>query len=581
MYTDETSCITAGYYWNATYCSYKAAESHISIEFGSNASEVDYTNALALDPSVLYGKSLYSLGFKDYILKSERMDISSSNWMIYGLDTALVYTKKTEELNTTTINNIMTSSKFDIKYLGSKDADSFNTTEFDIFTSNAKAYEFITTRKADEYSFHDLQIDYDTQMSYGSFDEFITDRNGTAYFMNKKDSYDTGIAFNTADYSTGDRSGVIAEVTGAQVVNSNIGSWSISFIEEIGSDVLFIYPNEEYKPYYYRAIFTINNDGDLQRGEYQAIGDVYKFVLFDAAGHNEFSDFIELNYNIAVPLDVQDVVIEPEEPVVTINSLIISPVDINVSVSTSLQFSVSAKYSDNNISDVTDKVVWSALKGTISSSGLYTATDSEEIDTITATFEGFSVSTTVRILPAAIEPEPEPEATFTAEVVSGWNLMSLPTRAYMNLNDLIETFGVNAGKIDYLAKYDSIGWSYFLVDVHSETVDRFTSLSSNEGFWLKASSGFELKYTMPEDISSADEVLPLSAGWNLAGFNSDKTPQEIKNLYAGYGIESIWIYKNGKWSVYIPDIAKNALVSTTIPRITTISKFDGVWINVK
>ena len=89
---------------------------------------------------------------------------------------------------------------------------------------------------------------------------------------------------------------------------------------------------------------------------------------------------------------------------------------------------------------------------------------------------------------------------------------------------------------------------------------------------------------MANDTDYADEVPDLKTGWNLIGVNKDMSAEELVNLYAAQGkttIESIWTYKGGVWKVYIPDAALDTLVSDTIQRMTNVTRFDGIWINLK
>jgi flagellar assembly factor FliW len=165
----------------------------------------------------------------------------------------------------------------------------------------------------------------------------------------------------------------------------------------------------------------------------------------------------------------------------------------------------------------------------------------------------------------------------TIEIKAGWNLLSLPVDTYFTPVDMTINFGFN-NKIDLLAKYDSFGWSYYFVNSYTASVNRFNSLDSSDGFWLKANSSFVLKYALKDNLDN--KTKELYEGWNLVGFGKDMTTQEIVNIYKDYDIISIWGYKNGKWSVFVPDELVATEVYKTNTKLENVSQFDGVWINV-
>lgn len=172
----------------------------------------------------------------------------------------------------------------------------------------------------------------------------------------------------------------------------------------------------------------------------------------------------------------------------------------------------------------------------------------------------------------------------TVPVSAGWNLLSLPSKAEFSLFDMILHFGFRQDGIINMARYGSNGWSYYMVNGWEETVNRFNSLESGEGFWLQASNAFTQPFALADDADYADEVPELKTGWNLVGVNKDMSAAELVALYSTKGyttIESIWTYKSGIWRVYIPDVGLDTLVSDLIPRMTNVTRFDGIWINLK
>ena len=168
----------------------------------------------------------------------------------------------------------------------------------------------------------------------------------------------------------------------------------------------------------------------------------------------------------------------------------------------------------------------------------------------------------------------------SVEIRAGWNLLSLPGDATLDTMSLAETFGSHAGSIDYLAKYSPLsGWSYYTVDAYADSqINRFTELRTGEGFWLKAGASFSLGYAVAETNAT---VMPyLRSGWNLVGLTTAMPIQEFLDAYAGYSVVSVWIYQDGTWKIFVPNDELDRLIGSQIPRIQSISPFDGVWINI-
>ena len=126
------------------------------------------------------------------------------------------------------------------------------------------------------------------------------------------------------------------------------------------------------------------------------------------------------------------------------------------------------------------------------------------------------------------------------------------------------------------------GWSYYWLNdgYFDPTADRFTSLSSNNGFYLYngGSSAVTLQMAVKEE-SFLDPIPDVYAGWNLVGYPGAVAPADlIDDVQAKSGLTAVilWVYRNGNWSVYLPD-ATASLVSPT-PWIDTVDASEGVWI---
>jgi len=176
------------------------------------------------------------------------------------------------------------------------------------------------------------------------------------------------------------------------------------------------------------------------------------------------------------------------------------------------------------------------------------------------------------------------DTTLTTPIVSikkGWNLLSLPTKGVLDPVDLMLSFGFCKNNIEFLSKYANGGWSYYFVNDFNPTVNRFNSIDSTEGFWLKATKSFDLTIPLKIVNETNYKLKELDIGWNLIGTNKDISPSDLANAYKemGYNIESIWIFKDSKWSVFVVDTTKDAQISKDFSRITSkISRYDGIWI---
>lgn len=178
--------------------------------------------------------------------------------------------------------------------------------------------------------------------------------------------------------------------------------------------------------------------------------------------------------------------------------------------------------------------------------------------------------------------------TAAVSLNSGWNLISLPTKATYDLYDL-HFLIAGEGKenttpaISYLVKYGTtFGWSYFWADenIASPAYSRFSELKSTEGVWVKAKTATTL--TIPQsgrETAYADEVGNITAGWNLIGFPADRTTAQVVTAVEGKGVtvDAIWVYRNGSWSAYYP----NGGAANTIDSDTNILASEGVWVKVQ
>jgi hypothetical protein len=172
----------------------------------------------------------------------------------------------------------------------------------------------------------------------------------------------------------------------------------------------------------------------------------------------------------------------------------------------------------------------------------------------------------------------EPTTNLTVSIKAGWNLLSFPVKAYLD-KDRLQQFMDSNPSIEFIAKFDIAGWSYFGVDENKYSyLSRFSSLSSNEGFYIKASKDATITYPFYSNLEGSDDVATLFKGWNLIGFNKDLSINDVNNIYSNI-VDIVWIFEDGVWKVYTNDTTLSN--PNNIPIIDKIDKNLGVWIKTK
>ncbi|MFK5949839.1 MAG: hypothetical protein QM500_13840 [Methylococcales bacterium] len=186
-------------------------------------------------------------------------------------------------------------------------------------------------------------------------------------------------------------------------------------------------------------------------------------------------------------------------------------------------------------------------------------------------------------------------APYGVEVKSGWNLLSLPVSAELNAAELQNTFGTNSA-IKTLYKFNR-RWSYWDnksgYDIN-KSMGKFTSLRSNEGFWLDALNDANITYNFEGNVSDVNVSSKIyRSGWYMIGFHEDKTVEEIVSIVNennvtdnNDSVDYIYRYEQGSgtahWEIYTPYDDLNASVNTSLKRIDdNISRYEAVWIYVR
>lgn len=191
------------------------------------------------------------------------------------------------------------------------------------------------------------------------------------------------------------------------------------------------------------------------------------------------------------------------------------------------------------------------------------------------------------------------EIAHTISLYSGWNMVSFPIYDDGNSTDIQETFG--GENYQALYKYNSLAstWTCWNNDYYPsacDTLPRFSDVNPMEAWWIKTSVDKTLVFMFGQDELSANSayenaVPTLYGNWTLAGFNRDITPAtavsliDSKQTSAGTNkkVRMLWRYNNKAktWSVYVPDSTYNSKINSSVPRISTIDRTEGLWIKAE
>jgi hypothetical protein len=138
---------------------------------------------------------------------------------------------------------------------------------------------------------------------------------------------------------------------------------------------------------------------------------------------------------------------------------------------------------------------------------------------------------------------------------TGWNLISLNVQpAHTAVAIVLEPIN---GKYISVWAYQDASWNVY-DPLHSGFTD-LTTMSSGLGYWINMKEPAFITFSGNASTSS----IPLTAGWNLVGYNAD-VAKAITNALASIAGNyiSVWAYINGGCKVYDP--ANPGLTDLTI-----------------
>jgi len=188
--------------------------------------------------------------------------------------------------------------------------------------------------------------------------------------------------------------------------------------------------------------------------------------------------------------------------------------------------------------------------------------------------------------------------TNTRGISKGWNLMSLGSKAYLLTDELNNSF--NKQTITALLKYSNNQWSVYTNDsTKYKTVDKFTTLSSKEGFWLRATenSSFDVITLKQQEQTQTQQTTTtqtqLENGWNLIGVDTNLTTQQLvensinsKQENIKDKVSIIWYYDNQdtSWKLYSEnETIKQQATDNNITQLSPTQNLNGlgVWCLVR
>ncbi len=195
-------------------------------------------------------------------------------------------------------------------------------------------------------------------------------------------------------------------------------------------------------------------------------------------------------------------------------------------------------------------------------------------------------------------------------VSSGWSLVGLKTSHTNFINALVAG---SKDKISSLWKWQNNTWAVSLPKdspastieyAQSKGFDTIGLIHSGEGFWVNSGTGATLDIGYSVDIDTGlnqlinlvdddclaeadtDAGLSFSSGWNMVTLKGSAaiSPAALVSNYLKVVMESIWKWENGKWSVYLPQIADHGAAYAQgkgFQLLETINPGEGFWVNGK
>ena len=192
---------------------------------------------------------------------------------------------------------------------------------------------------------------------------------------------------------------------------------------------------------------------------------------------------------------------------------------------------------------------------------------------------------------------PNPKLSFTLN--NGYTYVALPhSKSLCDSNDTIQTdlasicdqnntlesiFGTNSN-IDTLFKYTD-EWVYWdsAEDINaSYFMNKFSTISPLDGLLVHttAATTVNIPFDFEDNQTNTYENMPIEQ-WMMLSNNKEQSAVEIKTAVEDQNqtLMYIQLYRDNTWYVYAP--TNDSLVSTSIPRLSTVKPYESFWIYLK
>jgi hypothetical protein len=160
--------------------------------------------------------------------------------------------------------------------------------------------------------------------------------------------------------------------------------------------------------------------------------------------------------------------------------------------------------------------------------------------------------------------------SYTIQLHSGWNLISLPLTP--EDTNILNVMSPITGNWNSVWSYEGGRWKRYDL-AGPDFLNTLTIMEPGKGYWLHMKSDDTLSISGSEPTVKS---IPLTAGWNLVGYNSlnSKSTAEAMSSVAG-NWNSVWSYEGGNWKRY--DMTGPNFLNT----LTFMEPGKGYWLNMK
>jgi hypothetical protein len=159
---------------------------------------------------------------------------------------------------------------------------------------------------------------------------------------------------------------------------------------------------------------------------------------------------------------------------------------------------------------------------------------------------------------------------YPIQLHTGWNLISLPLTP--EDPDILNVMSPVAGNWNSVWSYEGGKWKRYDL-TGPDFLNTLTIMEPGKGYWLHMKSDDTLSISGSEPTVKS---IPLSAGWNLVGYNSlnSMPTAEAMSSVAG-NWNSVWSYDGGNWKRY--DMTGPDFLNS----LTFMEPGKGYWLNMK